>query len=108
MQDGPPSTLTIADRLSILQARQYAWSKFAWTGKENIPMCQGHTWELYGNILAQSEGERTLHFKRIPSVIRGIEGTEWTIPDVGCEFTDIGMEPSQDLLVVTEHFRDDR
>ncbi|KAM5538766.1 hypothetical protein V8D89_007488 [Ganoderma adspersum] len=110
MQDGPPSTRTTADRLSILQARHDAWSKFAWTAKENVPMYQGYApeWELYGNVLAQWKGGRTLHFKQILSVIRGIEGIEWVIPDVGCQITGIGMDPSQDLLVVIEHFWNNR
>ena len=67
---------------------------------------QGGVWELYGNVLAQAQGERTLHFKQIPSAIRGIQGTEWTIPDVGCKMRDFGMDPAQDLLVVIEHFWD--
>ena len=70
-------------------------------------MRMGDVWELYGNVLAQSEGKRTVHFKQIPSAIRGIEGKEWTIPDVGCNITEIGTDPAQDLLLVIEHFEDE-
>ncbi|KAI1790837.1 hypothetical protein LXA43DRAFT_1095058 [Ganoderma leucocontextum] len=106
MKDGPPSALTTAERLSILRTHQDAWNKFAWTAKEDVRMHKGDVWELHGNVLAQSEGNRTLHFKQIPSAIRRIEGTEWVIPDVGCDFTEIGMDPAQDLLIVIEEFWD--
>ncbi|EJF56105.1 hypothetical protein DICSQDRAFT_94010 [Dichomitus squalens LYAD-421 SS1] len=103
MQDGPPSALTPAERLSILRRRQDAWTKLAWTAKEEVPMRRGGVWELYGNVLAQAEGERTLHFKQLPSAIRGIKGKEWTIQDVGCKIRDFGMDSAQDLLIVLEH-----
>ncbi|PIL28992.1 hypothetical protein GSI_09039 [Ganoderma sinense ZZ0214-1] len=104
MTDGPPSTLTPAERLTILRARQDAWDNLVWTAKDDVTMHQGGVWELYGNVLAQAQGDRTLHFKQIPSQIRGIRGTEWTIPNVGCKIRDFGMDPAQDLLVVIEHF----
>ncbi|KAM5545949.1 hypothetical protein V8D89_000075 [Ganoderma adspersum] len=108
MTDGPPSTLTPAERLSILRARQDAWDNLVWTTRHDVTMHQGGVWELYGNVLAQAQGERTLHFTQIPSTIRGIKGTEWTVPDVGCKIRDFGMDPAQDLLVVIEHFWDRR
>ena len=106
MTDGRPSTLTPAERLSILRVRQDAWDGLVWTAEEDVTMHQGGVWELYGNVLAQAQGERTLHFKQIPSAIRGIQGIEWTIPDVGCKMRDFGMDPAQDLLVVIQHFWD--
>ena len=107
MEDGATSSSTTAERLSILRNRQNAWSNFTWSAKENVPMRTGDVWELYGNFLAQSDGERTIHVKQIPSAIRGIEGTEWAIPDVGCNITEIGIDPAQDLLLVVEHFEDE-
>ena len=104
MEDGPPSALTPADRLAILRRRQAAWKTLAWTAKQDVPMRAGGVWELYGNVLAQAEGERTLHFAQIPSAIRGIEAREWTVQDVGCTIRDFGMDPAQDLLVVIEHY----
>ncbi len=107
MEDGVSSTFTTAERLSTLRIHQSAWSKFAWTAKEDVQMRIDEVWELSGNVLAQSEGERTLHLKQIPSAIRGIEGTEWIITDVGCNITEIGMDPAQDLLLIIEHFEDE-
>lgn len=107
MQDGATKSFTTAERLNILRNRQTAWSKFSWTAKENVPMLTGDVWELYGNVLAQSEGRRTLHFKHLPSAIRGIAGNKWTISDVGCNIAEIGIDPTQDLLLVIEHFEDE-
>nr|VWO96278.1 STE12 [Ganoderma boninense] len=104
MQDGPPSTITTADRLSMLRVHQSAWNEFLWSAKENAPVHTGNIWELCGNVLAQSEGNRTLYFQQIPSATRGIEGTEWTIPDVGYNIMDVSIDPAQDLLIVIEQF----
>lgn len=83
MEDGPSSTLTSAERLRVLKAHQEAWDKLAWTSREEVPMHQGGVWELYGGVLAQGDGSRTLAFKQLPSAIRGIEEREWRIEDVG-------------------------
>lgn len=107
MEDGPPSTCTTAKRLSVLRARQNAWKQFVPTAGENVQMHMSEVWEFSGNILTRSEGMRTLHFKQIPSAIRGIEGVEWVIPDVGCNITEIGVDPAQDLLTVVESFEDE-
>ena len=107
MEDSPSSSLATIQRLSTLRAREAAWSKLAWTTKEDVAMRGGNVWKLYGNVLAQSEGESSLHFKQIPSTIRGIESMEWVVPDVGCNITEIGMDPAQDLLIVIEHFEDE-
>ncbi|OJT10824.1 hypothetical protein TRAPUB_12693 [Trametes pubescens] len=103
MEDGPPSTLTSAERLRVLKAHQEAWDKLAWTSREEVPMHQGGVWELYGGVLAQGDGSRTLAFKQLPSAIRGIEEREWRIEDVGVNIRDFGMDPAQDLLVVIEN-----
>ncbi|KAI0356942.1 hypothetical protein OH77DRAFT_183926 [Trametes cingulata] len=103
MEDGPPSATTAAERLRMLNARQDAWDKLAWTEREEIPMSQGGVWELYGGVLAQGEGSRSLVFKQLPSKIRGIEGRTWRLEDVGVNIRDFGMDPSQDLLVIIEN-----
>ena len=104
MEDGLPSARTTAERLSILHARQTAWSRLAWTANEHVPNRGGDLWNICGNVFARSEGKKTLYFKQIPSAIRGIEGTEWVITDLGCKMTNIAMDPTQDLLVVFERF----
>ncbi|KAI0821790.1 hypothetical protein BC628DRAFT_800527 [Trametes gibbosa] len=107
MEDGPSSALTVADRLRMLKARQEAWHKLEWTSRSEMPMAQGGVWELYGGVLAQGEGARTLVFRQLPSNIRGIEEREWRIEDVGVDIRDFGMDPAQDLLVIVEN-REDR
>ncbi|KAI0672339.1 hypothetical protein C8Q78DRAFT_1026481 [Trametes maxima] len=103
MEDGPTSTLTAAERLQILRTRQAAWDKLENTSSEEVPMLRGGVWELYGGVLAQGEGSRTLVLKQLPSAIRGIEGREWRIEDLGVKMRDFGMDPAQDLLVVLEN-----
>ncbi|KAI0649960.1 hypothetical protein C8Q79DRAFT_941783 [Trametes meyenii] len=103
MEDGPPSTLTAAERLQILRTRQAAWDKLAKTSREEVPMLEGGVWELHGGVLAQGEGSRTLVLKQLPSAIRGIESREWRIEDLGVNMRDFGMDPAQDLLVVIEN-----
>lgn len=107
MEDGPPSTLTTADRLSILRTHRDAWSKFAWTAKVVVPMYQNNVWRPHDSVLAQSEGNGMLHMKRMPSRIRGIEGIEWVIPELGREIIDIGIDSAQDLLIIVERFSGD-
>lgn len=65
-------------------------------------MSRGQVWELYGNVLAQARGPRSLAFVQLPSEIRGIVEKEWVIPDVGFKIRDFGMDPAQDLLVLIE------
>ncbi|KAI8989158.1 hypothetical protein BD414DRAFT_486239 [Trametes punicea] len=103
MENGPHSTLTVAERLRVLKARQEAWDSLAWTSREEIPMLRGGVWELYGGVLGQGEGSRTLVFKQLPSTLRGIEGKEWRIEDVGVNIRDFGMDPAQDLLLIIEN-----
>ena len=106
MEDGPPSALTPSDRLAILRERQEAWRTLQWRSKHEYPMLGGGMWELYGGVLAQASGNRTLVFNQLPSVIRGIEEKEWRIEDVGMTIRDFGMDPTQDLLIIMEHHRE--
>ncbi|KAI0631501.1 hypothetical protein C8Q77DRAFT_140759 [Trametes polyzona] len=106
MEDGPSSGMTASERLRKLRARQEAWNKLQWTAREEVNMLQGGVWELYGGVLAQGEGLRTLVFKQLPSNIRGIEGREWRIEDVGVNIRDFGMDPAQDLLIIIENRRE--
>lgn len=58
------------------------------------------TWELYGGVLAQSQGERSIRFRRLPAILRGIEEKIWEVEDVGVKIKSFGMDPAQDLLVI--------
>ncbi|KAI9056374.1 hypothetical protein FKP32DRAFT_1639392 [Trametes sanguinea] len=106
LEDGTHNTLTVAERLRMLQTRNEAWDNLAWTAREEIPMLQGGVWELYGGVLGQGEGARTLVFKQLPSTLRGIEGRQWRIEDVGVNIRDFGMDPAQDLLIIIENRAD--
>ncbi|RPD61706.1 hypothetical protein L226DRAFT_485162 [Lentinus tigrinus ALCF2SS1-7] len=103
MEDGPPSALTPSDRLAILRERQEAWKSLTWKARTEYDMRRGGVWELYGGVLAQADGDRTLVCAQLPSVIRGIEEKVWTVEDVGVKIRDFGMDPAQDLLIIIQH-----
>lgn len=102
MEDGPPSSIGAADRLDKLRRHRAAWDELKWAQNKSVPMSTGQVWELYGNVLAQAQGDRTIIFRQLPSRYRGIEEREWTISNLGFDIRDFGMEPSQDLLVLIE------
>ncbi|KAL7284613.1 LOW QUALITY PROTEIN: hypothetical protein ACG7TL_001908 [Trametes sanguinea] len=103
LENGTHNTLTVAERLRMLKMRTEAWDDLAWTAREEVPMLQGGVWELYGGVLGQAEGSRTLVFNQLPSNLRGIEGRQWRIEDVGVNIRDFGMDPAQDLLIIIEN-----
>src|ERR1700690_4567233 len=72
MQDGPPSNLTSNERLRMLRSHQEAWCTLSWAEKETIPMLSGDTWELFGGVLALSDGPKTLVLRQLPSRLRGL------------------------------------
>ncbi|EPQ60476.1 hypothetical protein GLOTRDRAFT_135147 [Gloeophyllum trabeum ATCC 11539] len=100
--DGPRSGLSATEKLDMLRKRQTAWDKLLWVDQKRVPMTNGHLYELYGGVLAQSSGQRSLVFRRLPSHFRRIEERVWTIEDVGVSMRDFGMDPGQDLLVIIE------
>jgi hypothetical protein len=109
MDDGPPSSISKADRLKLLRAHQTAWKNLTWTKKSVVsdnPNATDHEddevpWKCLGGVLGQASS-RSLHFIRVPSVFRGIEEKEWTVEDIGFRVGDFTMDPSQDLLVALE------
>lgn len=103
MEDGPPSALTPTERLAMLRERQEAWRELRWRSRQEYPMLEGGVWELYGGVIAQADGDRTLAFTQLPSDIRRIEEKHWKIEDVGVVIRDFSMDPAQDLLIVVEH-----
>ncbi|KAI0082257.1 hypothetical protein K474DRAFT_1703260 [Panus rudis PR-1116 ss-1] len=101
LEDGPPSSLGASDRLNLLHQREEAWDRLAYKTMKDVEMHRGEVWELYGGVLAQGQGQRSLHFYRLPSEIRGIEEEHWKL-DLEFAIRDFGMDPTQDLLVVIE------
>jgi hypothetical protein len=109
MDDGPPSDLGPGQRLVILKKHQEAWSRLAWKEEPSVSTFNGNYWELLGGVLALSKDApgRTLTVRRLPSVLRGIKGVEWTIEDMGFIVEDFTVDASQDLLVAIEVIRDE-
>lgn len=101
MEDGSASGLTISDRRQRLWEHQAAWRDLRWRSDTIIPMLRGGVWELYGGVLAQARGKRTLCFTQLPSEIRGIPQRNWEV-EVDAPIRDFGLDPSLDLLVVIE------
>jgi hypothetical protein len=90
MDDDPPSSVSKADRLELLQARQPAWKNLAGT-KKSVVSCDPNltSWEYLGVTFGPS-----LRFIQVPSVFR--EGVDSFQVE---EFT---MDLSRDLLVALE------
>ncbi|KAG2154684.1 hypothetical protein DEU56DRAFT_769753 [Suillus clintonianus] len=101
MMDGPPSPLTTSDRLALLKGRNAAWESLKWVESKDIPMMQGHIWELYGDVFAQSSTPDVLHFRQLPSTYRKIEEKSWNMA-LDIHVRDFTMDPAQDLLVLIE------
>ncbi|THH13361.1 hypothetical protein EW146_g6840 [Bondarzewia mesenterica] len=100
--DGPASHHSTAERLQTLREHQIAWRKLEWKEHAIFPMAVGNVWELYGGVFVQSNNHsKTLYFKQLPSVLRGIDMRDW---DLTFEFRirDFGIDPAQDLLIVIQ------
>ncbi|KAG2350184.1 hypothetical protein BDR05DRAFT_954285 [Suillus weaverae] len=101
MVDGPPSPFTTLDRLALLKERNAAWESLKWVESQDIPMMQGHIWELYGGVFAQSSMPNVLHFRQLPSKYRKVEEKTWRVA-LDIHVRDFTMDPAQDLLVLIE------
>lgn len=101
MMDGPPSSFTTSDRLALLKERNAAWESLRWVESQDIPMMQGHVWELYGGVFAQSSTPDVLHFRQLPSKYRKIKEKTWGVA-LDIHVRDFTMDPAQDLLVLIE------
>ncbi|KAI6153701.1 hypothetical protein BKA82DRAFT_4093052 [Pisolithus tinctorius] len=99
-QDNPRSSLDFSRKLAVLRQHQAAWGALQWANTCDIPMLRGGLWELYGGVLAQSDSDLTLRFRRLPSQIRGIEEHVWSVSTSDVDLRDFTMDPAQDLLVL--------
>jgi hypothetical protein len=101
--NGPETSATSsAIRLEALKKHQSSWDSLKWSRELRFPMESGGLWELYGGVLAQSTAEGMLTFMQLPSDLRSIEEKVWTLGKFGFVVRDIGMDPSQDLLVLIQ------
>ena len=101
MEDGPPSHLTPRDRIEMLRERQKAWNTLSWTTEDNVPV-SGHSWELFGGILAQADGPSSIAFRQLPSKFRGLEQRDWKVGPLDFMFMDFAMDSGLDLLIAIE------
>jgi len=104
MINGPPANLTTHERLELLRGYEASWKNIEWNEHSTILSPHGNLWELCGNVWANSRGRDVIDFVQLPSRLRGIPMRQWTLK---LDFVprDFGMDPSQDLLVTIENFR---
>ncbi|KAG9015097.1 hypothetical protein FRB94_004216 [Tulasnella sp. JGI-2019a] len=115
--DGPStSKISTVDRYNRLQHHDEAWRTVTWRQHNEYTIDhRASTYELYGGVYAQGlEGPGTNEFNPRP-ITRGMEliefpsllrnqpvGHTWTIPDLGVDTKDFGMDPDKNLLVLLE------
>lgn len=110
MIDGPPSSVSPAERLKVLLERRKAWSLLDWKKEVISPMegaCQAY--ELVGGVFAKSMIPGPFHnlteihpqftASWLPS--SGGEGRTMQI-DLDIVARDFAMDPSQDLIIFLE------
>jgi hypothetical protein len=100
MDDGPPSNLTVGERLNLLKEHQTAWNTLSWKRVQchGIPKSRYAYHRCAGGIHAFSS-DRSVTVEQLPSIIRGIPEREWTL-DFPFTIDDFAFDPAQDLLVV--------
>ncbi|KAL4069738.1 hypothetical protein V8B97DRAFT_1872356 [Scleroderma yunnanense] len=99
-EDNPHSSLDYSGKLDTLRKHQAAWRTLQWTDIKDIRMLRGNLWELYGGVLAQSDINDTICFRRLPSRIRGIEERVWSVTTSDLDLCDFTLDPAQDLLIL--------
>lgn len=110
MIDGPPSSVSPAERLKVLLERRKAWSLLDWKKEVISPMegaCQAY--ELVGGVFAKSMIPGPFHnlteihpqftTSWLPS--SSDEGRTMQI-DLDIVARDFAMDPSQDLIIFLE------
>ncbi|KZT19104.1 hypothetical protein NEOLEDRAFT_1078539, partial [Neolentinus lepideus HHB14362 ss-1] len=102
MENGPPSSIDVAERLRRLQNYTKAWREMTFSPLEKEIELSGHLWELYGGVLVTSVGDTTLVFNKLPGHARGIRSQEWKIENVGFPIRDFKMDLSQYLLAMLD------
>ncbi|KAG8877386.1 hypothetical protein FRB97_003459 [Tulasnella sp. 331] len=115
--DGPTSSkISTIDRYHRLQHHEQAWRDVAWRQHNEYTIDhRSSTYELYGGVYAQGLESRDadsgahpitrgMELIEFPSLLRNQpEGHTWTIPDLGVDTKDFGMDPDKNLLVLMEH-----
>ncbi|KAG8995820.1 hypothetical protein FRB94_008760 [Tulasnella sp. JGI-2019a] len=116
--DGPSiSKISTAGRYNRLQHHEKAWRTITWRqhNEYTIDRCS-FTYELYGGVYAHGLKSQDSYVKTARPTTRGMKliefpsllrnqfmGRTWTIPDLGVDTQDFGMDPNQNLLILMEH-----
>jgi len=103
--DGPPSPVTAARRLELVEAYDKAWRTFSWSKHivlelpypHQAPYVSGDTLVL--PIHGMKGDIRSFVMQSIPSPLRGVPGRQWQI-DFDFFVDPFVIDATQDLLVV--------
>jgi hypothetical protein len=111
MLDGPPSTLTVSERLEQLRDLRRAWTLFEWKKEIRVPMsgcCQAY--ELVGGVFAKTSnfqggifshfGSRHFVSTWLPS--SSDPGRSLVRNDLGIATRDFAIDPTQDLIALVK------
>ncbi|OAX35169.1 hypothetical protein K503DRAFT_793915 [Rhizopogon vinicolor AM-OR11-026] len=110
MLDGPPSILTVAERLEQLRDLRRAWTLFEWKKEIRVPMsgfCQAY--ELVGGVFAKTSssagvfihyGSRHFVSTWLPS--SSDPGHTLVRGDLGIATRDFAIDPTQDLIALVK------
>ena len=114
MTDGPPSLVSIGERLDRLRALRQAWATLNWSSKVVVPMpgpC--HAYELVGGIFCKTHhsqhhrfSSRHLTAMHLPSSTDPA-GRLLRREDVGLPTRDFAIDPSQDLIILFKGYDED-
>ncbi|KAI6011043.1 hypothetical protein BKA83DRAFT_4397458 [Pisolithus microcarpus] len=101
MVDGPPSSLTVRERLTRLRELRQSWATLQWSSKISVPMpgpC--HAYELVGGVFCKMH-----HSVPHPFRERHLTAAGHTLvrENVGLSPRDFAVDPSQDLII---YFKD--
>ena len=101
MEDG--DLYSLAMRRTMLVQHEKGWAELQWTGEHQLSRTRGRQHELYGNVLAQDTlNKSTIHFKRLQSKSRNIEGKDWSVDIREYRMLVFGIDPAQELLIILE------
>ena len=105
MEDNPRNTLSKAEKLPLIKQYYQTWkdigAETTTFKKDTLRILDGPAWELTGGVLAQSVGTKSVEFRQLPSVARGVAESLWPV-ELDFNLVDFTMDPGQDLLVTIE------
>ncbi|KAL0953229.1 hypothetical protein HGRIS_004482 [Hohenbuehelia grisea] len=101
--DCPSNATGPSKKLKTLRAHQHAWSRLDLSTFTDFEERNGMSWQLSGSILANTNFDKTyIKIRRLPSVLRGISWSEWSLTDFNFRFVCYIVDGTQDLLVLLQ------